>query len=115
MPSSFATSSLRHTESATAGSYEVLDAAIVSFTVNGNSLKLGKVTLSEGWKETTRDVSSDDIEIDFIKGARPPPSSMSRSIAARSSLNSTRRSPGRCGAEVQVPPPGDLDPILGSS
>jgi hypothetical protein len=47
----------------------VLVAATVSFTVNGNSLKLGKVTQSEGWKETTRDVSSDDIEIDFIKGA----------------------------------------------
>ena len=59
----------RDTRPAPAGSYRVLDAATVSFTASGNSLRVGTITPSAGWRETIRDVSSDDIEIDFTKGA----------------------------------------------
>lgn len=59
----------RDTRPAEDGSYEVLEAATVAFTSSGNSVKLGKVTPAEGWKESTRDVSVDDIEIDFTKGS----------------------------------------------
>lgn len=59
----------RGTQPAKDGSYQVLEAATVAFSSNGNSLKLDKVTPSEGWQESTRDVSTDDIEIDFTKGS----------------------------------------------
>ena len=59
----------RDTQPIDDGSYEVLEAATVAFTSSGRSLKLGKVTPADGWKETTRDISADDIEIDFTNGS----------------------------------------------
>lgn len=54
---------------AEAGEFEVLDAATVTFSASGEKLDLDDVVVADGWKETTRDVSSDEIEIDFTKGS----------------------------------------------
>ena len=50
------------------GAYKVGDAGEVQFRSDGSSLTLVNVQTNDGWKTTKRDVSSDDIEIDFRQG-----------------------------------------------
>jgi hypothetical protein len=50
------------------GTYKVGDAGEVQFRSDGSSLTLVNVQTNTGWKTTKRDVSSDDIEIDFRQG-----------------------------------------------
>jgi hypothetical protein len=50
------------------GTYKVGDAGKVQFRSSGGSLTLVNVQTNTGWKTTKRDVSSDDIEIDFRQG-----------------------------------------------
>ena len=53
---------------AKAGTYKVGDAGQVQFRSSGGTLTLINVQTNNGWKITKRDVSSDDIEIDFRQG-----------------------------------------------
>lgn len=53
---------------AKAGTYTVGDAGQVQFRSSGGSLTLVNVQTNNGWKITKREVSSDDIEIDFRQG-----------------------------------------------
>jgi hypothetical protein len=53
---------------AKAGTHTVGDAGEVRFRSAGDSLTLINVQTKDGWKMTKRDVSSDDIEIDFRQG-----------------------------------------------
>jgi hypothetical protein len=50
------------------GTYKVGDAGEVQFRSDGGSLTLVNVQTNTGWKATKREVSSDDIEIDFRQG-----------------------------------------------
>jgi hypothetical protein len=50
------------------GAYKVGDAGEVRFRSSGGSLTLVSVQTNDGWKITKREVSSDDIEIDFRQG-----------------------------------------------
>ena len=50
------------------GTYKVGDAGEVQFRSDGGSLTLINVQTNTGWKATKREVSSDDIEIDFRQG-----------------------------------------------
>jgi hypothetical protein len=58
----------RDTQPAADGTYQVGDAAEVRFTSDGSSLSLDNVSTKDGWSVTKREVSTDDIEIDFRKG-----------------------------------------------
>lgn len=53
---------------ADAGTYPVGDAGEVDFRADGDSLTLGDVRTNEGWEVTKRDESTDEIEIDFVRG-----------------------------------------------
>jgi hypothetical protein len=53
---------------AKAGTYKVGDAGQVQFRSSGGSLTLVNAQTNSGWKITKREVSSDDIEIDFRQG-----------------------------------------------
>jgi hypothetical protein len=50
------------------GTYKVGDAGEVQFRSDGSSLTLVNVQANNGWKVTKRELSSDDIEIDFRQG-----------------------------------------------
>lgn len=50
---------------AAGGTYQVGNAAEVSFTTDGTRITLGDVRPANGWTVTKQDKSSDDIEIDF--------------------------------------------------
>ncbi|WP_047865863.1 hypothetical protein [Rubrobacter aplysinae] len=58
----------RDTRPADAGSYRVGDAAEVEFSSEGETLSLDNVDTKDGWRVSSRDESSDDIELDFEKG-----------------------------------------------
>jgi hypothetical protein len=53
---------------AKAGTYKVGDAGQIQFRSSGGSLTLVNAQTNSGWKITKREVSSDDIEIDFRQG-----------------------------------------------
>lgn len=50
---------------AESGTYQVGDAAEVSFDTDGSTVSLGDVRTNDGWAVTKQDESTDDIEIDF--------------------------------------------------
>lgn len=58
----------RDTQPAEDGNYRVGDAAEVRFSSQEGSLSLDNVDTMDGWEVTTRDESSNDIEIDFRNG-----------------------------------------------
>lgn len=50
------------------GTFVAGDAAEVKVSINNGSLSLDNIDTKDGWKTTSRDESSDDIEIDFKEG-----------------------------------------------
>ena len=67
-PNSLEVSKEQDITQAKAGTYTVRDAGQVRFRSGGGTLTLINVQTNNGWKITKRDVSSDDIEIDFRQG-----------------------------------------------
>ncbi|MGJ7442054.1 hypothetical protein [Aquipuribacter sp. MA13-6] len=51
------------------GTYRVGDAALVELDVVDGALVLGGVTVSDGWTETDRSESPDEVELDLQRGA----------------------------------------------
>jgi hypothetical protein len=67
-PNSLEVSKEQDITQAKAGTYTVGDAGQVRFRSGGGTLTLINVQTNDGWKIKKRDVSSDDIEIDFRQG-----------------------------------------------
>jgi hypothetical protein len=67
-PNSLEVSKEQDITQAKAGTYTVGDAGQVRFRSGGGTLTLINVKTNDGWKIKKRDVSSDDIEIDFRQG-----------------------------------------------
>ena len=47
------------------GTFAVGEAATAPVSVDGGRLVLGDVSLADGWAEVSRDIDSDDVELDF--------------------------------------------------